>query len=222
MPPSQHPPRICLPDGTWLIDTEQNRERARALWSQDNENNSVNEDDSENEDDSVNEGSSVNELEDNSVNEDNINKDVNYSVDELEDSNMNKDVSENENDSVDEAQREREQDDEIKMHKESLGKMRTAHERRQQRALKKRQRRDQRARTGRDNRERQSGLFVSDNMFGVLATTDFAGVSSSGAGSNSDSHSGSTEQKTVTAQNAWDDQTSTGQSAITEQDGSAD
>ena len=56
MPPSQHPPRICLPDGTWLIDTEQNRERARALWSQDNKNDSVNEDDSENEDDSVNEG----------------------------------------------------------------------------------------------------------------------------------------------------------------------
>ena len=109
-----------------------------------------------------------------------------------------------------------EQEDEIKMHKESLGKMRRAHERRQQRALKEQQRRDQRARTGRDNRERLSGQFVSNNIFAVLATTDFAGVSSSGAGSNSDSHSGSTEQKTVTSQNARDEQTE--QSAMTEQD----
>ena len=47
MPPSQHPSRICLPDSTWLIDTGQNRERAKKVWILENERFNKNENETE-------------------------------------------------------------------------------------------------------------------------------------------------------------------------------
>ena len=47
MPPSQHPSRICLPDGTWLIDTGQNRERAKKVRILENERFNENENETE-------------------------------------------------------------------------------------------------------------------------------------------------------------------------------
>ena len=199
----QHPPKICLPDGTWFVDTPANQERAREIWILENEQFNKNENKIEAETENVHERVSETENEHVHQNKIEIN---NERTEDSENEYVNKGAKKSPDQSDIEMLREREraeQEDESKMHKESLGKMRRAHKRRQQRALKEQQRRDQRARTGRDNRERLSGQFVSNNIFAVLATTDFAG--SSGAGSNSNSHSGSTEQKTVTSQNAGDE-----------------